>query len=237
MTRWRHRLIMCAGLGVLTTIVIAWVCALLVNPKGNTRGPTLGIAAIDRDGWRWTLIGNVGFGSTQLLWTPWPVANLDRDNTPYNTGLIPSWSVHARLSPESVPENSSYQIDFIEDARGWPLRAFRSWRKTHTHAQSMKIGGVMESVQVYSPVQRFAWLEMPGWINRSIQPTGIPLMPLWSGFLADSALFGATWFVMLFGPGMVRRGIRRRRGCCPMCAYDLRRNLDAGCPECGWNRP
>lgn len=25
-------------------------------------------------------------------------------------------------------------------------------------------------------------------------------------------------------------------GYCPMCKYDLRGDLDSGCPECGWNR-
>jgi hypothetical protein len=30
-----------------------------------------------------------------------------------------------------------------------------------------------------------------------------------------------------------RRRSRLRRGCCPVCAYDLR-GTPAGCPECGW---
>jgi len=30
----------------------------------------------------------------------------------------------------------------------------------------------------------------------------------------------------------------RRPGCCPICGFDLRGSgVDAGCPECGWNRP
>ena len=29
---------------------------------------------------------------------------------------------------------------------------------------------------------------------------------------------------------------RMRRGLCPLCNYDLRGDLAAGCPECGWNR-
>lgn len=36
-----------------------------------------------------------------------------------------------------------------------------------------------------------------------------------------------------------RNRIRRRRmarGMCPECDYELRGNLDAGCPECGWRR-
>ena len=33
------------------------------------------------------------------------------------------------------------------------------------------------------------------------------------------------------------KGTRRRlRGCCPGCGYDLRKNFNDGCPECGWLR-
>lgn len=28
-----------------------------------------------------------------------------------------------------------------------------------------------------------------------------------------------------------------RRGMCPKCHYDLKHEIDKGCPECGWNRP
>lgn len=29
---------------------------------------------------------------------------------------------------------------------------------------------------------------------------------------------------------------RKSRGHCPFCDYDLRQDLDGGCPECGWRR-
>lgn len=51
------------------------------------------------------------------------------------------------------------------------------------------------------------------------------------------------WLVTLvLAAGMTRLLVgsratrRRRRGHCPKCGYDLRHALDAGCPECGWNR-
>ena len=51
-------------------------------------------------------------------------------------------------------------------------------------------------------------------------------------------LFGV---VCLLGPyplcvlvrGPIRRGIRRRRGCCAWCGYDLTGNVSGVCPECG----
>ncbi len=65
------------------------------------------------------------------------------------------------------------------------------------------------------------------------------MRPIWPGFLIDTLFYGAIWFGLLFGFGATRtalRALRTRRGLCPMCGYDLRGNLDAGCPECGWNR-
>ena len=43
--------------------------------------------------------------------------------------------------------------------------------------------------------------------------------------------------VLLVGDWRERRaGRRASKGLCPRCAYDLRGDLDSGCPECGWNR-
>ena len=59
---------------------------------------------------------------------------------------------------------------------------------------------------------------------------------------------GVIAVVILYGiwPGSHRfvawriRLNRERKGCCPMCAYDLRGtsggDWSAGCPECGWHR-
>ena len=63
-----------------------------------------------------------------------------------------------------------------------------------------------------------------------------PLRVLGTGFAIDSAFYAATWFVLLSAPGMLRRYVRRRRGRCIKCGYDLRGNLSQGCPECGWRR-
>ena len=68
------------------------------------------------------------------------------------------------------------------------------------------------------------------------EPRALPLRPIFPGFLIDTLFYGAIWFGLLFGFGAARRGLRKRRGLCPMCAYDLRGDLDTGCPECGWNR-
>jgi hypothetical protein len=39
-------------------------------------------------------------------------------------------------------------------------------------------------------------------------------------------------------PGILKRRANRRLlgGRCPQCDYDLRDDVEAGCPECGWKR-
>ncbi|MCA9285395.1 MAG: hypothetical protein KDA22_09285, partial [Phycisphaerales bacterium] len=64
----------------------------------------------------------------------------------------------------------------------------------------------------------------------------LPTKIIWPGFMADWALYAFTLFGVIALPGAARRGWRMRRGRCAMCGYDLRRELSAGCPECGWTR-
>ncbi len=41
--------------------------------------------------------------------------------------------------------------------------------------------------------------------------------------------YSANWRV-------TKRLLRRRRGHCVACGYDLRSDFSQGCPECGWGR-
>ena len=63
-----------------------------------------------------------------------------------------------------------------------------------------------------------------------------PLRPQPFGFLVNSLLYAAALWLLVCGPREVRRRLRKRRGLCVRCGYDLRGNFSAGCPECGWRR-
>ncbi len=72
----------------------------------------------------------------------------------------------------------------------------------------------------------------------------IPLRPVWSGLVANLAIFFLPPFLTLMFLRAVRNSIRRSkarrneaRGACRQCSYDLRGDLARGCPECGWRRP
>ena len=59
-------------------------------------------------------------------------------------------------------------------------------------------------------------------------------MPL--GFVVNSMAYTLLLCLLLLGPPALRRVIRRKRGWCINCGYDLRGEFSAGCSECGWRR-
>lgn len=60
----------------------------------------------------------------------------------------------------------------------------------------------------------------------------IPLDPIWSGALTNTAIFAAAWSLILI-PIPWFRTLLRRRGQCPHCGYDTKGIPTTTCPECG----
>jgi hypothetical protein len=112
-------------------------------------------------------------------------------------------------------------------AVGWPMRSARSlWR---LNEKSSEVQGAW----------RLSWnSDRRLYRYRSslrVNVLELPYLPLWRGLTLNSIFFGALLWLLWFGPGMLRRGSRRRRGLCVRCGYDLRGRGDARalCPECG----
>lgn len=55
--------------------------------------------------------------------------------------------------------------------------------------------------------------------------------PMLAGLALDTAILGVTLWTVLFGPGILIRGFRGRRGMCPHCGYPI--GQTAVCSECG----
>ena len=74
----------------------------------------------------------------------------------------------------------------------------------------------------------------PDWGDQP--PRFLAYGPLPLGFVANSLAYTAALSLLLLGPSTLRLAIRRKRGRCINCGYDLRGDFSAGCPECGWQR-
>jgi hypothetical protein len=138
----------------------------------------------------------------------------------------PSWGTFR----ESAPPPDGFIIG-SDSAFGWPLPCM--WYQV----MGKLAGDLTVGYSTAGSELRGGWF-----LNGEVDSRGrdfhaFPLRPIWSRFLVNVALYAMAWWLLLFGLPRGRRMLRRRRGACPMCAYDLKGQPDRGCPECGWNRP
>ena len=61
----------------------------------------------------------------------------------------------------------------------------------------------------------------------------LPLRPIWPGFAINTVFYAAILWLLMFGVFTTRSLIRRKRGHCIKCSYDLRGAEHEACPECG----
>jgi hypothetical protein len=114
------------------------------------------------------------------------------------------------------------ESEATDDARGWPWLAF--WCELDHGRKPGTACSVKGGIQLPTKGRGVGDVRC------------IPLRPLWDGVVLNTLVYSAAWGALLIGVPAGRRTIRRSRGRCPRCAYDLLGEFTAGCPECGWNK-
>ncbi|MCZ6835517.1 MAG: hypothetical protein O7G85_07065, partial [Planctomycetota bacterium] len=69
--------------------------------------------------------------------------------------------------------------------------------------------------------------------NAKGRPRILPLRPVLFPFALNTLVYGTFTWLMIFGPFVIRRSFRIKRGKCPRCAYILLGTKHDACPECG----
>jgi hypothetical protein len=129
------------------------------------------------------------------------------------------------------------------------------WREIMSRSAAQASGGSFWELRAYGwPYKCMAagYLASPtggkpiglGWFDVKSPMSGrrilVPIRPIWQGLVADAVIFTVPWWAMAIAGGAGMRSfiqrMRRRRGRCPRCDYDLRGDPRGGCPECGWDR-
>ena len=204
-------LLLSALLGLLTTVLVAWVCVFL-PVRGPIYSPLeLGRATV----WTYESHGR-GFDSVGFSFVPEvgvsvsltgeDLAALDANGIvagPNGRGPFQEW---VRLPPVGVPTRYTWTA-----VAGWPFRAL-----------SNHFEGV-----------RFAAPPTPA-LRIPVRGGYLPLAPMWCGLFADFAFYTLAWAALIVGLPRMRQARRRWRGHCVKCTYG-RRGIpnDSPCPECG----
>ena len=115
-----------------------------------------------------------------------------------------------------------------EEAHGWPMRSFRWYRYGAKMYGAIELGGDRRIEDRDD--------DGTGIAGTLTGAKAIPFLPIWPGLVLDTVFYAAPLLVASRGLLALRGLIRRKRGLCVACGYDLRGNIEHGCPECGWRR-
>ena len=203
-------------LGGLTTVAVAWGCALWTDVGA---------------GRAWTEVYRVRGASDRFVFVQQSVAlgaaHVQQQDEPLGTFMrsMPWTGVQSQNSSPS----GSFSVTVV-DARGWPFEALRCEFDGLVNRQTGS--GTVQRVR-YGLRLEPAASTTPGPLRTA---KVLPLGPIGVGFAADSVLYGGAWFALLIlgaVPMWLRATGRRRRGECEDCGYDLRGSQHSRCPECG----
>ncbi len=212
----RNRLIITSVLALLlgaaTTTVVAWWIAM---PRQSVQPQS---SQVPRTGWinGWYFRRTSEPGSMRVEGASVSERTM-LARTATDNAQLPRWS---RMNEPAPSDEVGSRI--VEYGFGWPLIALQ-------YAERYDRIGNASLEDSWTRNSNAGCYDLP----RGFAPMG---------FALDTALFTIVWWPLLLAalvfldPFRFRRALRRRRGHCISCGYDLRGDPDTGCPECGWNR-
>jgi hypothetical protein len=235
-------------LGAIVNVIVAWACAILIDPYRATQPPpALGVPhqavfAVRQvnEPWRgqWGAVRYRVPGMLRLdssfnrAAPPWGPANEGPGAQP-DIGdpalLVPRWSGLATPSDEFLASRREIERTIV-DARGWPMLSlwhvpfeFIMIRVPDQSSKQQGRGGLALPLP--------PWRDPTPFSSRPSEPRTLPLRIIPVGFLVNSAFYAGVLWLVFAVPGVVRRRRRIRRGQCPACAYPV--GSSGVCTECG----
>lgn len=231
-------------LGAMTTVALTWMFAALRSVRTIERNEQGYFVIWGRP---WQVVRERRLGMHDVWWydlhdeiprttPPEQVvaeANEERERRRASGGLMPSGRPVEAL--ESAPMWGTFgrtplppdEVMGGDVAFGFPLPA--AW---------MTVTCDVQGNMVLNPRLHGAWLVRGDLSARGNQFIALPYRPIVWGIAFNTLFYGLAWWGFVQIIAVTRRGIRTRRGWCPLCGYDLRGNAPGwtGCSECGWGR-
>jgi hypothetical protein len=131
---------------------------------------------------------------------------------------LPPWTTASRDGIPSVTDSTNrvIQTAYYDEAIGWPF-----------------LGFVATWINIFDNYQLVDGVRLPD--DGCFITSGrrcVPLRPIWNGVLANWCIFAFLWALVIHCMVLSRKVMRRGRGHCAWCGYDVRAS-DSICPECG----
>ncbi|MCH8823743.1 MAG: hypothetical protein IH984_09580 [Planctomycetes bacterium] len=221
MKRCLFKLALFLFLGAIINVAIAWGFAIKGRISAGSSNQYLSHTTQPR----WLVGVTSGTGVTRISVTPNNEMWGERSPT-YLPEMIPYWSV-TRYRPESNVFDDPLGPWTLEYAYGWPLRSGLSIVRKNVEESP----GVRNRDNTFAIVTGIKVFEEPP--GEPLPYKMLPIRPIIPGFVANMLLYAATLWLLLVAPWQLRRTIRRKRGLCIQCGYDLRGTDHIVCPECG----
>ncbi len=210
MRRHAKRIAVCVVIGVVVNVLVAWGCILVPRPWP--------VAAYQEQ-------AVTCWNFKAPAWWPPP----DYGSKKHKAGVSHQW-LYVKTTDSPSREFETHGISI-----GLPFRTLRSVWAYAWELEGSDAVTAVEPQREYATSPFLDGMPLPSVLQHGdLKNTLLPIMPIWLGFSANTLLYGALAWGVLFAPGVVRRWRRRRRGACVGCGYDLKGIAPGGvCPECG----
>jgi len=216
--RFRAALAICLALGVLVNVLVAWACALNLDPDRVTATP---VSEVDDDDFSPDSLDRLRAAKTarasddEII-----VCDEHRPGAIRRIALVdPYWHATTGFVYEVSFDIAQLPPLMVRTRAGWPMQAL-----TCTQRQANPDGVTRSSA---TDRQWMMQVRMSG----DLAGRTLPFKPLWPGFAINTLLYSALAWLVLFAPFAFRRSVRRRRNRCECCGYP--RGVSPVCSECG----
>ncbi len=230
-----RKLVLLVLLGAIVNIAVAWGCA--IRPNGayfrleyyQQYGSD---GRLDLTTVLLSLPGEISLSQheAKTSWARYSLAPEPIDEGDFRA-LVPTWSRFAVGEPfEEFLKHSDTDhelVSYDEYASGWPAYSLRYHGPIYVVCEGSAI--------VYDESRMTGYFHptLPQKMVDGGYRSELPYLPIWPGFAINTAFYAAVLWLASLAPFTLRRVIRRKRGACIKCGYDLRHAEHEVCPECG----
>ncbi len=221
MKRHLFKLVVFLLLGAIVNVGVAWVYSM--GQTSNVASDSVGSMHVDGEYWVF-FSANHNFIADRIDWSSYTQSDsfdliIVAEDEPPGVSRIDS----VLLAIQGVSGHASIANGY-EQHIGWPTRALWCcffWGDYHMGSGPVFVDGLQFRQRNATAGTTLSY------------PVILPVHVLWPGLVINTIFYAALLWLITLGPFTARRMIRRKRGHCIKCGYDLSHADHVACPECG----